>query len=125
VIDETLIQLSLKVLRYFIGFLESDSKRQQVRCRRVILRAAFEFKACMPLSPYETLLDAVCNVLAKPWEDAEISIAPRALSETLNPPRRLILKEQMIAKSRDQLKSETLVAVKRRQRTQQDGVGAL
>src|ERR1700678_4452017 len=99
----TLRELSIKVSQYFLDFLESDFKRQQAPRRRVILQTASGLKAGMPLSPYRTLLDAVWTVLAKPWEDAEISITPRAFTKTLSQPLRLILKEQVTALSREQL----------------------
>jgi hypothetical protein len=136
VIGETLKQLSLKVSQYFLDFLESDFKRQQAPRRRVILQTASRFKAGMPLSPYQSLLDAVWNVLAKPWEDAEIYITPRAFTKTLSQPLRLILKEQVIALSREQLEAvimaeatiwqaETLVMIRRPYSARQDGIGFL
>jgi len=117
VIGETLKQLSLKVSQYFLDFLESDFKRQQAPRRRVILQTASGFKAGMPLSPYRTLLDAVWNVLAKPWEDAEISITPRVFTKTLSQPLRLILKEQVIALSREQLEAVILAVVQQAKKT--------
>ena len=101
-IGETLKELSLKVSQYFLDFLESDFKRLQAPRRRVILQTASGFKAGMPLSPYRTLLDAVWNTLAKPWDEAELSISPRAFTKTLSQPLRLILKEQVGALSREQ-----------------------
>jgi AAA domain len=117
VIGETLKQLSLKVSQYFLDFLESDFKRQQAPRRRVILQTASGFKAGMPLSPYRTLLDAVWTVLAKPWEDAEISITPRAFTKTLSQPLRLILKEQVTALSREQLEAVIMAVVQQAKKT--------
>jgi hypothetical protein len=94
-LPETLKQLSLKVSQYFLDFLESDFKRQQAPRRRVVLQNESGFKAGMSLAPYPSLQSAVWQQLNKPWDAAEIAIAPRSYTRPLSQPLRLILKEQV------------------------------
>jgi hypothetical protein len=112
-VPETLKQLSLKVSQYFLDFLESDFKRQQAPRRRIILQTSSGFKAGMPLAPYRALQDAVWNALAKPWDEAALSMVPRAYPKALSQTLQSILQEQVKALTRESIEPVMLAVIQK------------
>lgn len=66
-----------KISRYFLDFLQTDFKVQRAPRRRIQFKTEAGFRAGMPLRKYDTLINAVWEVLAKPAGDKPVIRIPR------------------------------------------------
>ena len=66
------------VLRYFLAFLETDFKRQQVPRRRIQLKTDTGFRCGMPLRKYPRLFDAAWSFAEQRVDDGLTLKVPRS-----------------------------------------------
>jgi superfamily I DNA and/or RNA helicase len=94
--SEILQNLSIKISKYFLEFLESDFKRQQAPKRRVVLQQDNGFKCGMRLAPYAELQKVMWGLLDKPIsEELVLLFKPKTYLRQLSVSLKLVLKEQV------------------------------
>lgn len=94
--SEILQDLSIKISKYFLEFLESDFKRQQAPKRRIVLQQDNGFKCGMRIAPYAELQKAIWNLLEKPISDElNLTFKPKTYLRQLSNSLKLVLREQV------------------------------
>lgn len=95
--DSQILQdLSIKISKYFLEFLETDFKRQQAPKRRIVLQQDNGFKCGMRLAPYAELQKTFWTLLSKPVsEELTLIFKPKAYLRQLSISLKLVLKEQV------------------------------
>lgn len=95
--DSQILQdLSIKISKYFLEFLETDFKRQQAPKRRIVLQQDNGFKCGMRIAPYAELQKTLWNLLNKPVnEEIAFTFKPKAYLRQLSISLKLVLKEQV------------------------------
>lgn len=94
--SQILQDLSIKISKYFLEFLESDFKKQQAPKRRIVLQQDNGFKCGMRLAPYPELQKIIWNLLDKPInDDLTFVFKPKAYLRQLSNSLKLVLKEQV------------------------------
>jgi superfamily I DNA and/or RNA helicase len=94
--SEILQDLSIKISKYFLEFLESDFKRQQAPKRRIVLQQDNGFKCGMRLAPYAELQKVMWSLLDKPVsEELVLLFKPKTYLRQLSISLKLVLKEQV------------------------------
>ena len=91
--SEILQDLSIKISKYFLEFLETDFKRQQAPKRRIVLQQDNGFKCGMRIAPYAELQKAIWNLLEKPISDElNLTFKPKTYLRQLSNSLKLVLR---------------------------------
>lgn len=94
----TLRELSERVSRYFMDFLESDFKKQSLPRRKIALQTESGFRAGMRIAPYPELNRKVWSGLGESAiPGPEINITPGAYTRPASQTLKAIIKQQIEA----------------------------
>jgi len=100
----TLRELSSRVSRYFLDFLESDFKRQSTPRRKITLQTEAGFRAGMKITPYPGLNSALWKALSAPATVAStFKIAPGAYTRPMTASLKEIIRQQILAISEERV----------------------
>ncbi len=69
--DSAITGFAAKVSRYFLDFLETDFKKQQIPRRKIQLKNDAGFRTGFPLRKYQTLYEAVWKILTIPFGEIQ------------------------------------------------------
>lgn len=95
-VDPKITGFAAKVSRYFLDFLETDFKRQQVPRRRIQLKNDAGFRTGLPLRKYPTLHAAVWRLLCSPVGDLHpLRIARNRYTALISPTLRDLIRQHI------------------------------
>src|ERR1700687_3931587 len=93
-----IVGFAAKVSRYFLDFLETDFKKQQVPRRKIQLKNDSGFRTGLPLRKYRTLYEAVWKALSTPaGELVPLRIARGRYTPPVSPTLRDLIRQQIDA----------------------------